>query len=131
MLTVLVDDDRCFVAPRNEGEHVVARTSIAGLALLQSYREAGRVIEELWLDHDLGGEDTSMVIVDMLAEAAFNDDPYPVRRIYVHSMNRSGAEAMVRSLSNYGYAVTRATVKGTLAYVEPELRGRAVLDSLA
>ncbi len=104
MLTVLVDDDRDFIDRR---EAVVLRTSAHALAALSRIREEGAVIDELWLDHDLGGDDTVMPVVDMMAELGFYATPYPVRRVYIHSMNRVGAERMTRSLLHYGYNVTR------------------------
>lgn len=108
MLTVLVDDDRDFIDARPA---VVLRTSANALAELSRIRERGEVVDELWLDHDLGGDDTAMPVVDMLSETAFNDDPFPVRRVYVHSMNNVGAERMMRSLQNYGYPAVRVKAR--------------------
>lgn len=101
---LLVDDERDF---REERDHIVVRTSEAALDTLYVLREQDSPLTELWLDHDLGGDDTTMPIVDMLAEAAFNGEPYPVRQVYVHSMNNVGAERILRSLRNYGYAAMR------------------------
>lgn len=108
MLIVLVDDDRDFIIPRPA---TVLRTSAAALAELRRIHDDGEVVDELWLDHDLGGDDTAMPVVDMLSELAFNDDPFPVRRVYVHSMNNVGAERMMRSLQNYGYPAIRVKAR--------------------
>jgi hypothetical protein len=84
----------------------VARTSAEGIQLLQEHR-AG-LIDELWLDHDLGGEDSIMPVVTLLEEAAFNGEPFRIGTIYVHSANPIGAETVARVLSRWNYRVRRA-----------------------
>ncbi|WP_433516223.1 cyclic-phosphate processing receiver domain-containing protein [Nonomuraea sp. CA-143628] len=42
----------------------VARTSEEGIQLLQEHRDG--FIDELWLDHDLGGDDSIMRVVTLL-----------------------------------------------------------------
>lgn len=74
-----------------------ARTSAEGLAWL---KENDQHVDCLWLDHDLGGDDTIMVVVDWLCEIAHDGEPYDVGTISVHSMNPVGAENAVRSLKN-------------------------------
>ncbi|GLY26513.1 hypothetical protein Misp04_62440 [Micromonospora sp. NBRC 101691] len=56
---VLVDDLRSFVDGRAAQ---VARTSAAGVEVLERHR--GRRLDELWLDHDLGGDDTIWPVVE-------------------------------------------------------------------
>ncbi|MEV6153031.1 cyclic-phosphate processing receiver domain-containing protein [Nonomuraea sp. NPDC052129] len=75
----------------------VARTSKEGIRLLQEHRD--EFIDELWLDHDLGGDDSIMPIVTLLEEAAFNGEPFQIGTIFVHSANPSGAETVVRVLT--------------------------------
>jgi Cyclic-phosphate processing Receiver domain len=86
----------------------MARTSRDGVLLLEEHRD--RVIDELWLDHDLGGDDSIMPVVTLLEEAAFNGDPFQISMIFVHSANPSGAETVVRVLKRWGYQVRRATL---------------------
>ena len=62
--------------------------------------------DEIWLDHDLGGDDTSMSIVDWLSERAFNDDPYPVKKVIVHTANRVGSKNIVSALNRWEYPYT-------------------------
>ncbi|RDH13675.1 cyclic-phosphate processing receiver domain-containing protein [Tsukamurella pulmonis] len=76
----------------------VARTSAAALAILQS----GARVDELSLDHDLGGEDTSRPIVLWMAE--HGGWPAVVR---VHSANPVGVEWLVGMIERYGPGVTR------------------------
>ena len=52
-LTVLVDDVRGF---RDARPALLARSSQEALTLLDEL--GGKRIDHLWLDHDLGGEDT-------------------------------------------------------------------------
>ncbi|MGW1867735.1 cyclic-phosphate processing receiver domain-containing protein [Streptomyces mauvecolor] len=85
----------------------IARTSGEGVQLLLDHRDA--FIDELWLDHDLGGDDSIMPVVTLLEEAAFNGRPFDIGAILVHSANPIGAEAVVRSLTYWNYHVRRAT----------------------
>ena len=73
MTIVLVDDLRDFTDGRVA---TVARTSAEGVALLTSLRESR--IDELWLDHDLGGDDTIWPVVEVLERAAFEGTPLDV-----------------------------------------------------
>ncbi|MEV5574683.1 Imm21 family immunity protein [Spirillospora sp. NPDC052269] len=84
----------------------IARTSAEGVLLLEEHR--GCFIDELWLDHDLGGDDSIMPVVTVLEEAAFSGEPFRIGMVYVHSANPSGAETVVRVLSRWGYQVRRA-----------------------
>lgn len=86
----------------------VARTSADGIRLLHEHR--GRYVEELWLDHDLGGDDSILPVLTVLEEAAFDGRPFRIGTIFVHSANPTGAEAVVRSLTRWNYRVRRATV---------------------
>jgi hypothetical protein len=85
----------------------IARTSREGIQLLLEHR--GSFIDELWLDHDLGGEDTIMPVVTILEEAAFDGRPFRIGTIFVHSANPIGAENIVRALTRWDYRVRRAT----------------------
>ncbi|MER5638971.1 cyclic-phosphate processing receiver domain-containing protein [Kitasatospora sp. NPDC002227] len=85
----------------------IARTSRAGIQLLEEHR--GRFIDELWLDHDLGGEDSILPVVTLLEEAAFHGRPFDIGTVFVHSANPTGAETVVRSLTHWRYRVRRAT----------------------
>ncbi|MFI0449817.1 cyclic-phosphate processing receiver domain-containing protein [Actinomadura sp. 6N118] len=83
----------------------IARTSREGVQLLEEHRD--RQIDELWLDHDLGGDDSILPVVTLLEEAAFNGQPFQIGMIFVHSANPSGAETMVRALTRWNYPVRR------------------------
>ncbi|GAA0348139.1 hypothetical protein NE235_10870 [Actinoallomurus spadix] len=84
----------------------LARTSREGVRLLEEHRD--HRIDELWLDHDLGGDDSIMPVVAVLEEAAFDGRPFDIGIIYVHSANPSGAETVVRVLRRWDYRVRRA-----------------------
>ncbi|MGW3911438.1 cyclic-phosphate processing receiver domain-containing protein [Streptomyces sp. NPDC005070] len=85
----------------------IARTSREGIQLLEEHRDS--YIDELWLDHDLGGDDTIMPVVTLMEEAAFNGRPFQIGTVFVHSANPIGAETVVRSLARWSYRVQRAT----------------------
>jgi hypothetical protein len=84
----------------------IARTSREGVELLEEHHD--RFIDELWLDHDLGGDDTIMPVVTLLEEAAFGGRPFRIGTVFVHSANPIGAETVVRSLARWDYRVRRA-----------------------
>nr|BFD96480.1 hypothetical protein KitaXyl93_78400 [Kitasatospora sp. Xyl93] len=85
----------------------IARTSREGVRLLQAHRDG--FIDELWLDHDLGGDDSILPVVTLLEEAAFDGRPFRIGTVFVHSANPVGAETVVRSLTRWNYRVRRAT----------------------
>lgn len=85
----------------------IARTSGEGIQLLHDHRDS--FIDELWLDHDLGGEDSILPVVTLMEEAAFNGRPFRIGTVFVHSANPIGAETVVRSLTRWGYRVRRTT----------------------
>lgn len=107
-LVLLIDDARTFRAPV---PHVRARTSAAGLAALHVLRE--KPDGELWLDHDLGmvdgRPDTILPVLDQLARAASDGDPYPVGVVVVHTSNPVGAATMLRVLDRWGYPTRRVS----------------------
>lgn len=107
---VLVDDLRSFTDGRTAE---VARTSAAGVAILQRYR--GERVDELWLDHDLGEDDTIWPVVEVLEHAAFEGHPVDVGVIYVHSANPAGAAKMALALRRWGYLVHLVGVAGSAA----------------
>lgn len=93
MLTVLIDDVRWF---RDGRECTIARSSRRAIELLNGLK--GRYIDELWLDHDLGGEDTIMPVVDLLCGERFD-----VTKVWIHSFNPRGAVIVRQRLSAVGY----------------------------
>lgn len=108
---VLVDDLRSFVDGRIAD---VVRTSAAAVELLQRYRD--QRIDELWLDHDLGGDDTVWPVVEILERAAFDDRPLDIGTVYVHSANPAGAAKIAQVLRHWGYRVHIAAGSPDLRY---------------
>ena len=102
-LTVLIDDARGF---RDERPALVARSSREALGLLE---ELGRKrIDHLWLDHDLGGEDTIRPVVDLMVRLANTGSPLNVGQIHVHSANVGGGHWMRLELEAAGYLVIQS-----------------------
>jgi hypothetical protein len=98
VLTVLIDDIRWF---RDGRDCTIARSSRKAIELLNGLK--GRHIDELWLDHDLRGEDTIMPVVDLLCGEKFD-----VTKVWIHSSNPRGAVVMRQRLSAAGYEVSRS-----------------------
>ena len=99
-LTVLVDDVRGF---KDERPALVARSSRQALALLEGL--GGRRIDHLWLDHDLGGEDTIRPVIDLLVRLARTGSPLNVGLVHIHSANVGAGHWMRPELEGAGYAV--------------------------
>ncbi|GIE80494.1 hypothetical protein Aph02nite_64440 [Actinoplanes philippinensis] len=110
-LVLLVDDLRSFTDGRPAH---VARTSTDGVALLGRHR-AHRV-DELWLDHDLGGDDTIWPVVEVLEHAAFHGRPFDVGVVVIHSANPAGAAKMAQALRRWDYPVRVASGDPAVGY---------------
>ncbi|MEH1016957.1 cyclic-phosphate processing receiver domain-containing protein [Micromonospora sp. CPCC 206060] len=110
---ILVDDLRSFVDGRSAD---VARTSAAGVELLEHCRD--QRLDELWLDHDLGEDDTIWPVVEVLERAAFDGRPLDVGVINIHSANPAGATKMAQALQRWGYRVHIASGSADVAYLD-------------
>lgn len=100
MKILLIDDLRNF---KDKRAAVIARNSSQAISILSQDNDW----DEIWLDHDLGEVDgvldSVMSVVDFLSEAAFNDTPVNVSKIFIHTSNPVGAKQMFASLTRYGY----------------------------
>ena len=101
-LTVLVDDVRGF---RDERPALVARSSQEALRLLDGLGSTR--IDDLWLDHDLVGDDTIRPVVDWMVQLATTRAPLHVGQIHIHSANVSGGHWIRLELEAADYHVTR------------------------
>lgn len=81
-----------------------ARTSAAGVRLLQGLFDLGVTVDELWLDHDLGEEtgalDDVRPVLDLVLERLVWGDPMTVRSVVVHTSNPVGAQMLVTALDS-------------------------------
>ncbi len=103
-VTVLVDDVRSF---RDGRPAQVARSSAEALVLLQ--RLVGVRIEHLWLDHDLGGDDTVWPVVHALEDAALAGRPWAVGMVHVHASGAGPGHRVLVSMRRAGYPAVRST----------------------
>jgi hypothetical protein len=109
---LFVDDVRVYPHPE-QAAVLTVRNSHDAIATLENVRHmAPPGFEVIWLDFDLGGTlgvmdryDTAMPVVLYLAEEAFYGTPYPVEKIYIHTGNPVGREAMRLTLDRFGYTV--------------------------
>jgi len=105
---LVIDDVKEFTFPA-DCDVQYARTLEDGFAQLERIFKLPLIeapVEfELWLDHDLGGEDTIRPLCLSLAEMAYYDNTYPLTRIVICSLNPVGIKWMESTLSPY-YPVT-------------------------
>ncbi|GAB3986902.1 hypothetical protein GCM10027615_80240 [Plantactinospora veratri] len=94
----------------------MARASAVGVELLDRYRD--RRLDELWLDHDLGGDDTIWPVVEVLERAAFDNRPFDVGVTNVHSANPAGAAKVAQALRRWGYRVQVASGSTDVGYLD-------------
>ena len=120
-LTVLVDDVRGF---RDERPALVARSSQEAQTLLEELGDAR--IDDLWLDHDLVGDDTIRPVVDWMVQQASIGSPLNVGQIHIHSANVGGGHWMRLKLEAAHYPVTRNFALGM--WTLQSLPGRAGVD---
>ena len=93
-MIVVIDDTKSFPIP---GPVEYARTLAAGFSLLEEHE----VIDQLWLDHDLGGDETIRPLVLQLAENAFNGNIKSIGCIIICSLNVVGANWIASTLMKY------------------------------
>jgi hypothetical protein len=93
---LVIDDVKEFTFPADTGVTYARTLRLAWPELLS--RDSWN---ELWLDHDLGGDDTIRPLVLWLAEQAFSGHAYPVGLIVICSLNIVGVEWMESTLSPY------------------------------
>ncbi len=113
LVVVLVDDLRSFIDGRLAE---VARTSSAGVEVLERHRT--HRLDELWLDHDLGGDDTIWPVVEVLERAAFERRPFNIGVVIIHSANPAGAAKMAQALRRWKYPVRVASGDPAVGYVD-------------
>jgi hypothetical protein len=100
---VVIDDIRT-----HPGASIHLRSSREALAWLSSNEDE---IDELWLDHDLGGEDTIRSVVHFIDERAFSGTPLKIKRIIVHTASPVGASwIMSDNVLTSHYMVVRGTI---------------------
>lgn len=104
-MILVIDDVKEFPFPKGTGV-IYARNLVDGILCLSNCEALKNGLDELWLDHDLGvnliGEEVDIrPICLMLADRAFNGNPYPVGRIVICSLNPVGVDWMWSTLSKY------------------------------
>lgn len=94
-----VDDER--PAPSDGEEWVIARTSADAIEFLKAngveswgYESEMEFFDEISLDHDLGGEDTGMRVVDWMA----SNVEWP-SVVTIHTQNPVGRENLKRAVN--------------------------------
>jgi hypothetical protein len=102
-LTVLIDDVRGF---RDGRPALVARSSQEALTLLGDLGDAR--IDDLWLDHDLVGDDTIRPVIDWMVQLAGTGSPLNVGQVHVHSSNVGAGHLIGVDLLAAGYPVVRS-----------------------
>ena len=103
-IIMLVDDERDFrdgVIPPDTAVHT-CRTSGDAIRFLDYASIDGTLIDQVWLDHDLGGNDTIMPFIDHIEEL-YRDGRLPgIREFVIHTSNPAGRVRMIRALAHIG-----------------------------
>jgi hypothetical protein len=97
-MIVVIDDLRTLKFNTNTVVH--CRTSEQGISFLKMIareRASGIGIDALFLDHDLGGDDTIRPVVTWLEEAIYNATYPVIAAIYAHTANPVGADYITKS----------------------------------
>lgn len=114
---VLVDDVRWFVDDR---ACVIYRTSADAVAGLRQAAYDGFALDELWLDHDLGGEDTIAPVLRLLDELDATGRRLAVGRCLIITSSAAGAHLIRRTLDRLGYPYERLySLRGVLSRYHP------------
>lgn len=114
MLIVVIDDERTFRFDHLRDDVVYLRSSDdALLYLVKNWLSPNcyRPIDQLWLDHDLGSNDTVKPIVDFLDQIGALGYPFNVRNIFVHTQNAPAGDRIVKTLYRH-YTCARAVLPG-------------------
>lgn len=97
-MIVLIDDERSFRIPLPD-EPLVFRNSASALQWLTDNPTPH--ITQLWLDHDLGGDDTIMPVVNAIERRIIFGIPLTIDEVIIHTANPVGAQQLEDILSNH------------------------------
>lgn len=103
---LIIDDERNF--PKLDGDITYIRSSTEAVDHLWSNSS----YDEIWLDHDLGDDDTIRPVVLALQEMAWKSYP-PTNHIVIHTMNPVGREYIRSALQRF-YNITDVLVEDYL-----------------
>lgn len=99
---LFIDDERS--PPEDGGEWVVARSSNAAIKLLKDRGPP----DFISFDHDLGGDDTSIKVIDwLIGEMLFAEESIDLRWVkfprnyYVHSQNPVGRKNIEGKMNGF------------------------------
>ena len=93
----------------------VARTSEAGIGGWSD--TAGRGWTSCGLITTSAGDDTIWPVVEVLERAAYEERPFNIGVVYVHSANPAGAEKVMQALRRWGYNVRSAAGSPQVGYL--------------
>ena len=99
-MRVLVDDVRSFLDTR---PCVVYRNSADAVIGLRRLAVAAVAVDELWLDHDLGGENTIRPVLALLDELDHAGRRLAVTRAVIVTSNPVGGNVIRLALTRLGY----------------------------
>ena len=105
-LIVIIDDMRVFTFMR---EYVGDTAAIIYLRALEEAMDflaavGNTLVDELWLDHDLTGDDTIQPVVDLMEKAAESGSPFNVKKVVICSDDLAGS-ARIHTALNPWYNV--------------------------
>lgn len=112
-----IDDER----PRPTDQWLWALSSTEAISLLALMQDGGAVLNEVSFDHDLGGSDTSMRVVEWMTKHNF----WPTLAV-VHTANPVGRDNLCRALDADGPRAMTIRYGSNLPYFRNLERWRTV-----
>lgn len=86
MVDLLIDDLRDFKINLKPQNYHIARISKEAINLIEKYQ-----YNTVYWDHDLGGNDTSIKVIDYLTERSLRGDKYRIDLCVIRTSNPVGA----------------------------------------
>ncbi len=103
---LVVDDERTL--------NIAGADHVRTVDEAKAYLREHPVLDELWLDHDLGDAEDIMTLVHHIEHMWHWDMGYDIGLVVVHTMNPVGSQNILRALQQY-YPTRRVAVSSYLA----------------
>lgn len=112
---IVVDDEREFTLASGRQDAAHYDNSKDAIAALWKLNYGPEMVDELWLDHDLGFGDNIRSIVQGMSFLGTIGYPLPILKVFIHTANPSGQQWMLEMLQDhYDVTVVDANEQGLI-----------------